>query len=535
MAQPKKTIRIAILGAGISGCASAYFLNQLFKENAEITVFEKTERAGGRLLTYEYNGRNYEIGGSILHTSNIYMAKFAEILGLKPKDLDKSKQTATAMFDATGPVFVSNGGFIDQLRVLGHFGVYQFIRFRLWLNSMLKDFVKIYKLQDNGFTFTNLEQFLTKLGPRLYQGSQTSLRESMVKQGFSRNIIDHLANIACLANYCQSNEIDGFVGLVSLAGTDGDLWAVKNGNYQVPKGLLEKSGAKVLWNTRVKSVSQTSTDSAKNVIVYEDGQTGNEVTDDTFDYVLVGFPVFDQVPTDTFNLEFKSAQELRDRQMKQVNTYIIEGSLKLFPQLPTDKRLQCLSVDPSVPYRTIATQLPCDYSQKSDADLYVKEKVKLFKVFSEKVLSSDDLNDMFEPEYKIVQYIPWLAYPKYNEKPTSKSIPDVILDAQERSRVFYLNSLEWSASCMEICSISARNVSMLIAKREKDLQAPGTTKRSRSFFTNYEPLNLNAKKDQARVHTVSKYLSILALIGIFWAIFFSQGTTATTPKPRSTK
>ena len=72
---------IGILGAGISGCACAYFLNQLFKESAEIVVFEKSDRAGGRLLTYEHNGRNYEIGGSILHTSNIYMARFTQILG----------------------------------------------------------------------------------------------------------------------------------------------------------------------------------------------------------------------------------------------------------------------------------------------------------------------------------------------------------------------------------------------------------------------------------------------------------------------
>ena len=93
-------------------------------------------------MTYEYKGRDYEIGGSILHTSNIYMAKFAEILGLEPKDLDKSDETATALFDATGPVFISNGGLIDQLRSLRHFGVYQFIRFKFWLNSMLKDFVK---------------------------------------------------------------------------------------------------------------------------------------------------------------------------------------------------------------------------------------------------------------------------------------------------------------------------------------------------------------------------------------------------------
>jgi protoporphyrinogen oxidase len=44
-------------------------------------VFEKSDRVGGRLATVEFENRSYELGGSILHPSNLYMKAFMKILG----------------------------------------------------------------------------------------------------------------------------------------------------------------------------------------------------------------------------------------------------------------------------------------------------------------------------------------------------------------------------------------------------------------------------------------------------------------------
>ena len=81
----------AIVGAGLSGCASAFFLNQIFEDRADITVFEKTNYVGGRLRTFEYNNRKHELGGSILHPSNLYMKSFLKICG-KLKSSKKNEQ-----------------------------------------------------------------------------------------------------------------------------------------------------------------------------------------------------------------------------------------------------------------------------------------------------------------------------------------------------------------------------------------------------------------------------------------------------------
>jgi hypothetical protein len=57
-------------------------LKSLFNDTCKIDVYEKSSIIGGRLATFEYKGRDYETGGSILHPSNFYMNYFTEICGL---------------------------------------------------------------------------------------------------------------------------------------------------------------------------------------------------------------------------------------------------------------------------------------------------------------------------------------------------------------------------------------------------------------------------------------------------------------------
>jgi prenylcysteine oxidase/farnesylcysteine lyase len=330
-------------------------------------------------------------------------------------------------------------------------------------------------LQDEGFTFTDLETFLTKLNPKLYQIAQKSLRENLIEMNFGKRITNELASIACLANYGQSIDIDGFVGLISLAGTiTDDLWSVKNGNRQIAEKLLEKSNAKLLLNHTVKQVMKTSQDqqSEKNSIVY---QTDNceEIRSENFDYVLVAFPIYDKILEDNqIDLSdfSENINDLKDLKIQTTNTYFIFGTIKLFPNLPKNKRVNLLSVDPKVPHRSVCCKLPADFSKRNNSEIFLNNEPKMYKIFSEVTLSKQNFDEIFEPGYELVKFIPWLAYPKYPIDSKSKKIPSVILDSESRSRVFYLNALEWSSSCMEISSISAKNVVNLIWNKEQSNQ-----------------------------------------------------------------
>jgi prenylcysteine oxidase/farnesylcysteine lyase len=75
-------VTIGIIGGGIGGTGSAYFLKQLLHEEDEISVdiFEP-RHIGGRLRVINVGGREYEAGGSIIHPRNKYMQRFVKELG----------------------------------------------------------------------------------------------------------------------------------------------------------------------------------------------------------------------------------------------------------------------------------------------------------------------------------------------------------------------------------------------------------------------------------------------------------------------
>eukprot|EP00111_Clytia_hemisphaerica_P007348 TCONS_00021380-protein len=73
-----KRKKVAIIGSGIGGASTAHFLRKHYGDSLHIDVFEKTDRMGGRLLSAHLNGESFETGGTIIHSSNKYMAEFTK-------------------------------------------------------------------------------------------------------------------------------------------------------------------------------------------------------------------------------------------------------------------------------------------------------------------------------------------------------------------------------------------------------------------------------------------------------------------------
>lgn len=341
---------------------------------------------------------------------------------------------------------------------------------------------------------------MTKLNPKLYEISQRSLVKTLREQNFNDRIINELASIACLTNYGQSIEIDGFVGSVSLAGLIDDLWSVKTGNKSVVEKLIEKSGVDLRLNTNVKEICQDSSEPQKNLVVYE--TKDQKECRELFDYVIIAFPLYKDVFDNHFKIEF-DVEQLKNLEMQITNTYIIYGEQVLFPEMLSNKRINLHCVDPMLPYRSICVQLPCDYCSKGDRNLYMNGPEKLYKIFSEQVLDEKNFDRIFKQGYRIIEKIPWKAYPKYIRNPEKKIIPNIVLD-KNRSRVFYSNSMEWSSSCMEISCISARNVTNMIGLKENAKLKP--------FFTR--------SKHKINVHFVCKMSSIFLISAFIFSCYF---------------
>lgn len=65
-----KDMKIAIIGAGASGLTAAYYLRKLGYR--DVTVFEKEDYVGGKVLSYKFEGKTYDLGAIIIGDEKNY-------------------------------------------------------------------------------------------------------------------------------------------------------------------------------------------------------------------------------------------------------------------------------------------------------------------------------------------------------------------------------------------------------------------------------------------------------------------------------
>lgn len=76
-----KSERICIIGAGVSGISTAYYLEKKGYKN--VVVLEKSNRVGGKCNTLKYKGKTYELGSQMGFDSNHYLMELMEEFNVK--------------------------------------------------------------------------------------------------------------------------------------------------------------------------------------------------------------------------------------------------------------------------------------------------------------------------------------------------------------------------------------------------------------------------------------------------------------------
>lgn len=106
-----------------------------------------------------------------------------------------------------------------------------------------------------------------------------------------------------------------------------------------------------------------------------------------------------------------------------------------------------LTTDPDLFFNSIGKQTPVDSKQDNT------DSKPVYKVFSQKPLTDQQLNDLFL-SYDEIQVVDWLAYPHYKSKETLPSF-------QLHDFLFYENAMEIAASAMETSAIAGYNTALL--------------------------------------------------------------------------
>ncbi len=76
-----KNKKVLVLGAGISGCSTAWLLKRL---GADVTLVEKEEKCGGIGKTHFLDGSRYELGPHVFHAKEKHTIAFYEKYGARP-------------------------------------------------------------------------------------------------------------------------------------------------------------------------------------------------------------------------------------------------------------------------------------------------------------------------------------------------------------------------------------------------------------------------------------------------------------------
>lgn len=255
------------------------------------------------------------------------------------------------------------------------------------------------------------------------------------------------------------------LGLVSLMAADSSLWHVEGGNKLVPKKLLEK----LLQQSNVQFVPGHVKSVEEIVRRDEDDQGGSMrlafqpansqlVHSVTYDSIIVAFPLHRDNVKD-FQIVSNENFQQENFRMQTTHANFILGQLNCSVYNLNDdecSRLKAIFfLNPSLPFRSAAEQSSIYTSIKP-----LKKNGRMpFKIFSPLPLTSNDFERIFHRNnYEIVRDFPWLAYPRYE-------YPQKFPPIRFQEKLFYVNAMEWSASCMEIEAISARNIAMLITKQ----------------------------------------------------------------------
>lgn len=439
-----KTKHVCIIGAGIAGASAAHFLS-ISKRVPRVTVFEKSDKIGGRIrsLTIPEDGPGViEAGASIISSANILMQHFTSRLNLSVKILGGGNKFS--LWNGTHVTMsTSDSSCMTTARLLGRY-LASPVRSRRMTKRMLKWFENIYPRNITEYDcagHSTVQSLFEKTN--LFNLTQKKFADTLVRE-LSQRFIKEIVSAVTRVNYGQDvARMNGLSGSIAMAGSGSDLWAVEGGNVQVPSGLLKYSGASVYLGQRVSSVVRREGDGY--VVSSENEQSDKK--DTVCDAVII------TTPKELGNISFPEdvAEEMEvGREFQQTVATFVEGALNKKFGVDVSSVLTTEGVD--VGFTSIG-RVKWNGQEQGGRGFW--------KVFSRERLSDETIARLFEAGWKVRHVVPWMAYPKFRV-PERFAPFDV---DRVGGAMFYTSPIESAGSAMEMSAIAGANAATLVRDR----------------------------------------------------------------------
>ena len=224
------------------------------------------------------------------------------------------------------------------------------------------------------------------------------------------------------------------------------LWKVKGGNKQVPEGLVETSATNVIYS-KVTDVTKLK----NGFKIKANGDSG--VTEKDYKIIIVAVPLNSDISQINFNNFAQPIGHYSQKYHRTVATFvkawpnITNFGFENFNDFPTE----ILTTSDNVFFNSIGRQTAVDFVPGVEPQI---KDAPVWKVFSQVPLTDSQMNYLFS-SVKEKTVVDWLAYPHYDSDETN--IPPFKL----ADNLYYVNSIEWAASAMEMEVIGGKNAALL--------------------------------------------------------------------------
>ena len=454
------TVRIAVIGAGAAGVGAAWQLREELGTDAEITVFEKKEHAGGRAWTVDFAGTTVEIGGSILHSTGQYTRRWQQLTGAQEGEsglsIDGKNETYAFWTHDGFPVWAKTSLLSLGWSIVRHAGLRSsLILVRQAINNA-NAWNRIYELQQKGAFFEKPEDIVQALG--LGEATSTSLGEALRRAGANERLIKDIAEPIVHNMYNQGEGIEAFAGEVGLAGAGlagGYLYCIDGGNWSLLHRTLEHLNVRALYGTTVLGVERTAdSDGAEFIVDYRSTEDSEQSPKrERFDLVVLAAPVALAHIELSDNGDPLHVPELP---YQKVETTLVVGKL----------RHSYFHVDPkrTLPSTVfIADDAPTNVKSIGVTGYSPQYQERIYKIFSAEHRVTDDEIDRIFTDVKDVLRFTWEgAYPVL--KPGAKHVPFVL-----RPGLYYANAFETVAGSIEVEAVGGVNTGRLAARYARSL------------------------------------------------------------------
>jgi prenylcysteine oxidase / farnesylcysteine lyase len=449
-------ITIAIIGSGIGGSSSAYYLLKN-TTNIKVDMYERDDRIGGRIDSVVIANKTIDIGASFFIKENKLINRMIHELNVSYFEAfdDKDRDFNVGFFtNRTLHITLRQSGIINKIinvfKLFYNYGISPFYS-KFILESYLTAWQRVYNfLDDNNSTFTCLHDMLETLKVN-HLVNETS-EEFFLKSKVGKKYIDEVFN-GFLGNiYNQHKEINAFAGFVTLAGISKTAYKIKHGNDRLIEKIIKTLDRSyfqrfdLFLNTTVSEISELK--NGKYEVKYTTGETKD------YDYVIIACPVLKT----GIKLNFKNKVKPSNLMPKefQVNQKIyVKGKLnENYFGFSKESDLPEIIMFSNKSLSHNITEIALIKSDFNGSGYYV--------IQGDNYLTHPQLENLklFKDGFDIVYRHSWdFGYPKLVPV-KNEDMPEFVLS----KNIYHLNAMETVASCMELSMISAKNVVKIILK-----------------------------------------------------------------------